>query len=290
MFWNLVSALRTAYASRVSQRAQCCSSASSSVRKTPLAASVLGVAVGKAGAAVCVLASDAPTRRHAGEGKWSQHEQTEERPFAKSGRGFCAGKLWSMISIGGRPTTTSPTTLACSRQWRSFSTPSLRFGGQLMTMISLATAEAIADGVHTIWFTSASACELAVKVRTGKLGLDIPRLVNQLTQHDVRVLGIGIEDAVTAGGLEWSHRDPFDRMPADQTVRLNLTPGYERYFASAIPRTENVALVARFQVDVVGVDVDAARRLNSHRRPQMGPALRTGSTQSHSVMLSARST
>ena len=34
---------------------------------------VLGVAVGYAGAAFCVLASAAPTRRHAGEGKWSQH-------------------------------------------------------------------------------------------------------------------------------------------------------------------------------------------------------------------------
>ena len=63
------------------------------MRKTPLAASVLGVAVGKARAAFCVLASDAPTRRHAGEGKWSQHEQTEERPFAKSGRGFWRGEI-----------------------------------------------------------------------------------------------------------------------------------------------------------------------------------------------------
>lgn len=38
------------------------------------------------------------------------------------------------------------------------------------------------------------------------------------------MLGIGLADSITAGELEWAHRDPFDRMLVAQsrTQRLQL--------------------------------------------------------------------
>jgi PIN domain nuclease of toxin-antitoxin system len=46
--------------------------------------------------------------------------------------------------------------------------------------------------------------------------------VSLLTQGGIRLLGIGIDDAITAGSLDWAHRDPFDRMIVAQASRLNL--------------------------------------------------------------------
>ena len=65
---------------------------------------------------------------------------------------------------------------------------------------------AIADPANTVWFTSASAWELAIKVRGGKLSIDVAKLVDQLTRNGIRLLGIGIDDAIAAGSLEWAHR------------------------------------------------------------------------------------
>jgi PIN domain nuclease of toxin-antitoxin system len=81
---------------------------------------------------------------------------------------------------------------------------------------------AITDGSNSVWFSAASAWELAIKVRSGKLSVDVSRLVNQLTQHDVRILGVGIDDAISAGALDWTHRDPFDRMLVAQARRLGM--------------------------------------------------------------------
>jgi PIN domain nuclease of toxin-antitoxin system len=84
-------------------------------------------------------------------------------------------------------------------------------------------AEAIlADPRNVVWFSAASAWELSIKVRSGKLSLDLERLVKQLTQHGVRLLGIGIDDGIAAGMLDWTHRDPFDRMLVAQANRQDL--------------------------------------------------------------------
>ena len=64
---------------------------------------------------------------------------------------------------------------------------------------------------------------MSIKVRTGKLTVDVVALVTQLSENGVRILGIGIDDAVDAGSLDWAHRDPFDRMLVAQARRLNLT-------------------------------------------------------------------
>ena len=79
---------------------------------------------------------------------------------------------------------------------------------------------AIADESNTVWFSSASAWELSIKVRRGKLALDVGELVDQLSRHGIRLLGIGVDDAIAAGELDWLHRDPFDRMLVAQARRL----------------------------------------------------------------------
>jgi PIN domain nuclease of toxin-antitoxin system len=84
-----------------------------------------------------------------------------------------------------------------------------------------ATAKLVSEAVNTVWFSAASAWELSIKVRNGKLTIDVSKLVDQLTQNGVRVLGIGIDDAIAAGSLDWVHRDPFDRMLVAQAQRLD---------------------------------------------------------------------
>jgi PIN domain nuclease of toxin-antitoxin system len=91
---------------------------------------------------------------------------------------------------------------------------------------SLVSAEArgvLSNPLNSVWFSSASAWELAIKIRSGKLDLDVTRLVSGLTSRGIRLLGIGVDDAITAGSLDWGHRDPFDRMLVAQARRLDLS-------------------------------------------------------------------
>jgi PIN domain nuclease of toxin-antitoxin system len=78
----------------------------------------------------------------------------------------------------------------------------------------------INDAANTAWFSVASAWELSIKVRAGRLSLDVGKLVDQLTRNGIRLLGIGVDDAIGAGSLEWAHKDPFDRMLVAQSQRL----------------------------------------------------------------------
>jgi PIN domain nuclease of toxin-antitoxin system len=86
--------------------------------------------------------------------------------------------------------------------------------------LSNESVQLISNPNNTVWFSAASAWELSIKVRSGKLELNVARLTDQLTKNGVRLLGIGFDDAILAGSLEWSHRDPFDRMLAAQSTRL----------------------------------------------------------------------
>lgn len=89
------------------------------------------------------------------------------------------------------------------------------------TLLEDAIRAEIADETNTIWFSSASAWELSIKVRSGKLTIDVARLVDHLTRNGIRLLGIGFDDAIAAGSLDWTHRDPFDRMLVAQSMRLS---------------------------------------------------------------------
>lgn len=74
--------------------------------------------------------------------------------------------------------------------------------------------------------SAASAWEVAIKVRAGKLpGGEALLSVWDETLSNIRADGIDITaaDAIMAGGLPWPHRDPFDRMLVAQAARRGLT-------------------------------------------------------------------
>ena len=78
---------------------------------------------------------------------------------------------------------------------------------------------AIATPANAVWVSAASAWEFSIKVHAGKLTLNVGELFQQLTQHGIGLLGIGVDDAIGAGSLDWMHRDPFDRVLAAQARR-----------------------------------------------------------------------
>ena len=74
--------------------------------------------------------------------------------------------------------------------------------------------------------SSASAWEVAIKTRSGKLaGGEVLLSLWDETLSSIRAEAIDIEaaDAIMAGGLPWPHRDPFDRMLIAQAARRGLT-------------------------------------------------------------------
>ena len=88
--------------------------------------------------------------------------------------------------------------------------------------LSTAAADALADPDVAVLVSAASAWELATKVRNGKLPggeslvLDYAR---NLERWLARELPVSSADALLAGTLSWTHRDPFDRMLAAQALR-----------------------------------------------------------------------
>ncbi len=84
----------------------------------------------------------------------------------------------------------------------------------------------ISEPTNVILASAASAWELATKVRIGKFREAEP-IVAQYDQLLDRLgavqLPITHEHALRAGQIPWSHRDPFDRMFAAQTMMENVT-------------------------------------------------------------------
>jgi PIN domain nuclease of toxin-antitoxin system len=81
--------------------------------------------------------------------------------------------------------------------------------------LSQTAMDLIADPENNVLVSSASAWEIAIKHRLGKLGApeeiatDLPTLI---TRARMMELPISLDHAIVAGGLDWAHRDPFDRM------------------------------------------------------------------------------
>jgi PIN domain nuclease of toxin-antitoxin system len=73
--------------------------------------------------------------------------------------------------------------------------------------------------------SSASAWEVATKVRLGKLAFvaaAVPRFAELLAEDGFLTLAITQEHALRAGSFDVAHRDPFDRMLAAQSELDNL--------------------------------------------------------------------
>lgn len=91
--------------------------------------------------------------------------------------------------------------------------------------LSAKAREAISDPVREIAVSAASAWEIAIKTRLGRLDGE-PLLAawpDIMAAMAVTELPIEVPDAMMAGRLRWNHRDPFDRMIVAQAARRGLT-------------------------------------------------------------------
>ena len=83
----------------------------------------------------------------------------------------------------------------------------------------------IEDDANAVFVSAASAWEIATKYRLGRLpGVDevAPDVVGAIADQGFEGLPISVEDAVQAGGLPGTLRDPFDRMLIAQALSRNL--------------------------------------------------------------------
>lgn len=84
----------------------------------------------------------------------------------------------------------------------------------------------IEDPASHLVVSAASAWELATKHRLGRLPQADPLLAayrRHLVRLGVRELVVTSEHALMAGQLDWSNRDPFDRMLAAQCALESMT-------------------------------------------------------------------
>ena len=89
------------------------------------------------------------------------------------------------------------------------------------TRLSKRAAAAIADEANSVFVSAASAWEIAIKHRIGKLpGTEnAVREFNELIAADgFSHLSVSYQHALKAGGFDTKHRDPFDRMLAAQSI------------------------------------------------------------------------
>ena len=98
------------------------------------------------------------------------------------------------------------------------------------------------DGANELLFSAASAYEIALKARSGRLTLpDSPEayVPDRLITNGFSRLPIDLAHALRAGTLPWIHRDPFDRLLVAQAqieglAILTADPVISRYDVETI--------------------------------------------------------
>ncbi|GLV08480.1 type II toxin-antitoxin system VapC family toxin [Mycobacterium paraintracellulare] len=83
----------------------------------------------------------------------------------------------------------------------------------------------LSDPDTSVWVTAASAWEIAIKTRLGRLDGEalLSAWADIIADMSTAELPIESSDAILAGRLPWDHRDPFDRVIVAQALRRNLT-------------------------------------------------------------------
>lgn len=91
--------------------------------------------------------------------------------------------------------------------------------------IAESVRETLADQTNELLVSAASAWEVAIKTRIGRL--DGTALLSAwgetLAGISATNLAMDSADAIIAGQLNWAHKDPFDRMIVAQAARRGLT-------------------------------------------------------------------
>jgi PIN domain nuclease of toxin-antitoxin system len=83
----------------------------------------------------------------------------------------------------------------------------------------------LTDPNTSLWVTAASAWEIAIKTRLGRLNGEalLSAWIDIIADMRTTELAIESADAILAGRLPWEHKDPFDRVIVAQALRHNLT-------------------------------------------------------------------
>ena len=80
----------------------------------------------------------------------------------------------------------------------------------------------LVDPANTVFVSAATAWEVAIKRRLGKLEFS-GTPADAVEFHGFRWIDMTAEDGEHAGSMDWEHRDPFDRMLVAQASRRALT-------------------------------------------------------------------
>jgi len=86
--------------------------------------------------------------------------------------------------------------------------------------LSAVAREVVGDGDNSIFLSTASAWEIVIKARLGKLRAPVDLesfLAQQLAHNAFEVLPVGLRHALRVASLPDLHRDPFDRMLVAQS-------------------------------------------------------------------------
>ena len=91
--------------------------------------------------------------------------------------------------------------------------------------VSARARETISDPARSVAVSAATAWEIAIKTRLGRLDGEPllsawPEIIAAMGLTELAIEGA---DAIVAGRLRWDHRDPFDRMIVAQAARRDLT-------------------------------------------------------------------
>jgi PIN domain nuclease of toxin-antitoxin system len=91
--------------------------------------------------------------------------------------------------------------------------------------VDAAVLAVIADPNTKVWVTAASAWEIAIKTRLGRLDGEalLSAWADIIADMSTTELPIESPDAILAGRLPWEHKDPFDRVIVAQALRRHLT-------------------------------------------------------------------
>ena len=108
--------------------------------------------------------------------------------------------------------------------------------------LSETARRAIANPDHRLWVSAASAWEIAIKARLGKLpeaGDVTVYLETYLRKARFSELAVTIQHSLRAGALPGPHRDPFDRMLIAQSLTtgypiISVDPIFDRYGLSVL--------------------------------------------------------
>jgi PIN domain nuclease of toxin-antitoxin system len=80
------------------------------------------------------------------------------------------------------------------------------------------------DDQYSLFISIASLWEIVIKSSLGKLPLqkNIPEMIRDITKNGFFILQIIPQHLITLHGLEYIHRDPFDRIIISQAITENM--------------------------------------------------------------------